>query len=80
MLVKRHSFHILQITDVSFFQGDIFEREEDIEKPEIWRSEGGSADPERQERSRLEIIQNADWIVPGHGPMFKVTEAMKAIK
>lgn len=34
-------------------------------------------DPERQEKSRLLIADLADYIVPGHGPMFKVTEAMK---
>ncbi len=57
--------------------GDTFEREEDVFCPEIWRSEGGSHDPERQERSRSQILAMADWIVPGHGPMFKVTPAMK---
>ena len=59
------------------FLGDIFEREDDIERPEIWRSEGGSIDPDRQERSRSRIIQLADYIVPGHGPMFRVTKEMK---
>jgi len=57
--------------------GDIFEREEDIDHPEIWRDEGGSTNPELQERSRSEIIKIADYIVPGHGPMFKVSEAMR---
>jgi len=60
-----------------FPTGDIFEREEDIDHPEIWRDEGGSTNPELQERSRSEIIKIADYIVPGHGPMFKVSEAMR---
>ena len=34
-------------------------------------------DPERQSRSRLKIAQIADYIVPGHGPMFRVTDAMR---
>ncbi|EFX70447.1 hypothetical protein DAPPUDRAFT_61331 [Daphnia pulex] len=56
--------------------GDIFEREEDIEQPEIWRS-CGSVNPEQQENSRALIANFADYIVPGHGPIFKVTDAMK---
>lgn len=56
--------------------GDTFEREEDVEHPEVWKS-AGSLDPERQERSRSLIADLADHIVPGHGPMFRVTEAMR---
>ncbi|XP_046655737.1 metallo-beta-lactamase domain-containing protein 1-like isoform X2 [Daphnia pulicaria] len=56
--------------------GDIFEREEDIEQPEIWRS-CGSVNPEQQENSRAVIANIADYIVPGHGPIFKVTDGMK---
>lgn len=56
--------------------GDIFEREEDIEHPEVWRS-AGSMNPERQENSRSQIADLANYIVPGHGPMFKVTESMR---
>jgi hypothetical protein len=56
--------------------GDIFEREEDIEQPEIWRS-CGSVNPEQQENSRAIIANIADYIVPGHGSIFKVTDAMK---
>ncbi|XP_065576248.1 uncharacterized protein LOC136037415 isoform X2 [Artemia franciscana] len=61
-----------------FDSGDIFEREEDIEDQTIWRS-AGSTDPQRQERSRLQLAELADYIIPGHGPMFKVTERMRNI-
>lgn len=56
--------------------GDIFERAEDIDKRELWVS-AGSLNPEQQENSRAKIASKADYIVPGHGPMFRVTEEMK---
>lgn len=56
--------------------GDVFEREEDIENEEIWRS-AGSINPEQQEKSRALIASIADHIVPGHGPMFKVTSDIR---
>lgn len=46
--------------------GDIFECANDGEQ---WREV--SRYPEQQEKSRSEILSLADWIVPGHGPMFK---------
>ena len=33
--------------------------------------------PKQQENSRAVIANIADYIVPGHGPIFKVTDAMK---
>ncbi|XP_069678182.1 metallo-beta-lactamase domain-containing protein 1 isoform X1 [Periplaneta americana] len=58
--------------------GDLFEREEDIADPSIWKYIAGSSDPEKQEQNRNKILQIADWIVPGHGPMFQVTAQMKS--
>lgn len=57
--------------------GDLFEREEDITDPSLWQYVAGSEDPEMQRQNRNKILQIADWIVPGHGPMFKVTAEMK---
>lgn len=57
--------------------GDLFEREEDIADPSLWRHTAGSENPETQEKHRNKVLLLADYIVPGHGPMFKVTEAMK---
>jgi glyoxylase-like metal-dependent hydrolase (beta-lactamase superfamily II) len=51
--------------------GDLFEREADIEFPVLWRETAGSQDPQTQERNRNMILKTADWIVPGHGPMFQ---------
>ncbi len=31
-----------------------------------------NCDPEGLEKSRKKILQIADYIIPGHGPMFKV--------
>ncbi|XP_065576249.1 uncharacterized protein LOC136037415 isoform X3 [Artemia franciscana] len=72
LVVKTNSFGTVVVA------GDIFEREEDIEDQTIWRS-AGSTDPQRQERSRLQLAELADYIIPGHGPMFKVTERMRNI-
>ena len=58
--------------DIVVVAGDTFEREEDIEDAYLWRAIGGSEDPDKQEQSRRTILLMADFIVPGHGPMFKV--------
>ncbi|KAJ1360361.1 Metallo-beta-lactamase domain-containing protein 1 [Parelaphostrongylus tenuis] len=46
--------------------GDIFEYANDDED---WKEV--SHYPDMQSKSRAEILRYADWIVPGHGPMFK---------
>ncbi|XP_073957742.1 metallo-beta-lactamase domain-containing protein 1 isoform X2 [Choristoneura fumiferana] len=56
--------------------GDLFEKYEDIEDPNVWL-EAGSDDPVQQMRNRLKIAEAADWIVPGHGPKFQVTEQIR---
>ena len=50
--------------------GDLFEKEEDIKDESIWR-EAGSEDPEKQVIHRQKVLSTADFIVPGHGPMFR---------
>lgn len=47
------------------FPGDIFESEEEDD----W--EISSEYPEKQRESRGIILNIADWIIPGHGKMFK---------
>lgn len=59
------------------FAGDLFEREEDITNPTLWQHVAGSDDPHKQQQNRNMVMKIADWIVPGHGPMFRVTEEMK---
>ena len=70
-------FFLINCFKYKFILGDIFERKEDIDNPEMWISEGGSINPKRQTQSRSEILKIADYIVPGHGPMFKVTDEMR---
>ena len=53
--------------------GDLFEKAEDLINPYIWIG-AGSEDKEQQERHRLRMLNIGDYIVPGHGPMFKVTD------
>ncbi|CAH0405477.1 unnamed protein product [Chilo suppressalis] len=53
--------------------GDLFENSEDIETPSIWKS-AGSENPILQRKNRLAVAEIADWIVPGHGSKFKVTQ------
>lgn len=50
--------------------GDIFENQRDWENPNVWKD--NSLKPELQERSRRLIASLADYIIPGHGSMFKV--------
>ncbi|KAH9370905.1 hypothetical protein HPB48_019730 [Haemaphysalis longicornis] len=52
--------------------GDLFEKVEDIGNPKLWRELGGSEDPKQQCKSRQMILDVADYIIPGHGPMFRV--------
>ena len=49
--------------------GDTFEKEEDIDDETIWKL-AGSEDEQQQMKSRNDILALADFIVPGHGPMF----------
>ncbi|CAG0920270.1 unnamed protein product [Notodromas monacha] len=53
--------------------GDLFEKEEDVEDPSLWIG-AGSENPAKQKENRWKIASMADWIIPGHGPIFKVTE------
>lgn len=57
--------------------GDLFERQEDLKDETLWLEVAGSEDEDLQRGNRLKILKLADYIVPGHGPMFKVTEDMK---
>lgn len=58
--------------------GDLFEKVEDIDDPEIWRSAGTDSEAE-QEASRLSMIKAMNVIIPGHGPPFEVTERMRTV-
>lgn len=51
--------------------GDLFECESDLKDESIWLSVG-SEDPEKQRSNRSLILTKADYIIPGHGGMFKV--------
>lgn len=49
--------------------GDLFENENDIMDESIWLN-AGSENPELQRQNRKMIMEQVDWIVPGHGAMF----------
>lgn len=51
--------------------GDLFERKEDLDDESIWIN-AGSEDPQSQRANRRWILRQVDYIVPGHGPMFRV--------
>jgi glyoxylase-like metal-dependent hydrolase (beta-lactamase superfamily II) len=55
--------------------GDLFECEADLENPSIWQEQ--SEQPHLQEQSRIDILRVADFIIPGHGPMFQVPQEYK---
>nr|XP_012225120.1 PREDICTED: metallo-beta-lactamase domain-containing protein 1 [Linepithema humile]XP_012225121.1 PREDICTED: metallo-beta-lactamase domain-containing protein 1 [Linepithema humile] len=64
-------------TTVFAITGDLFEKEEDILTPSIWKSLGAPKLLQTQSVMRSRIINLADFIIPGHGPMFRVTDAMR---
>lgn len=51
--------------------GDLFENEDDLKDDSIWKGAGSDSE-ELQIESRNKILKLANWIVPGHGGMFKV--------
>ena len=65
------SVRVITVAGVVVIAGDTFEKEEDLEDESVWL-EAGSEDEAAQRKSRDLILQMADYIVPGHGPMFKV--------
>lgn len=56
--------------------GDLFEKEEDFVDEKIWL-DAGSEDPDRQRSNRRKIVEMADYIIPGHGPKFRVTDMIR---
>ena len=51
--------------------GDLFEKEEDLRDESLWIN-AGSEDEESQRNNREKVMQMADYVVPGHGNMFRV--------
>ena len=72
---KRNAREMLRIILRSCLTGDLFECSEDLEDYTLWQE--NSEQPEIQQQSRIDILRIADWIVPGHGSMFKVPEEYK---
>ncbi|KPI97517.1 Metallo-beta-lactamase domain-containing protein 1 [Papilio xuthus] len=70
VLVKSNKNELIAIA------GDLFEKYEDINDPNIWL-DAGSEDKVQQARNRSKIADLADWIIPGHGPKFQVTEELR---
>lgn len=50
--------------------GDLFEKESDLDDQSVWLG-AGSQNPDLQRANRSRIYHEVDYIVPGHGPMFK---------
>jgi len=57
--------------------GDLFESESDIGDASRWKAVSENHDI--QTLSRWKVIELADYIIPGHGPMFKVTDDYKML-
>lgn len=51
--------------------GDLFEKEDDLERDDYWLQYSENSDLQRE--SREKVLAIADFIVPGHGKMFKNT-------
>lgn len=50
--------------------GDLFEKEEDVQDEGIWLA-AGSQNPDLQRANRAKTYNKVDYILPGHGPLFK---------
>ena len=62
---------VVQVDGKTFVvAGDIFENEKDHDGKE---AKSWSADWKQQTESRNKILSIADWIIPGHGKMFRVS-------
>ncbi|KAJ8883460.1 hypothetical protein PR048_015304 [Dryococelus australis] len=61
---------------VVIIAGDLFEKEDDVFDAEIWKAAGSEA-PSLQVLHRKKVLLEAAYIIPGHGPMFKVTDEMR---
>ena len=57
---------------VVVISGDLFEKEEDLKDSKIWK-DAGSENQILQEENRQKILAMADFVIPGHGEMFKVS-------
>lgn len=67
--VKNYEMGIVAIV------GDLFENKSDLNREHIW-IEAGSVDVEEQRKSRQFILSKAEYIIPGHGDIFKISEAI----
>ena len=65
------SLQVLTEQGVVVVAGDTFEKQEDLKDESIW-VDAGSQDSSKQTESRKRILAIADFVVPGHGAMFRV--------
>ena len=63
------SVKVVTSKGVYVIAGDLFEKKDDLLDENIWK-EAGSEDPKLQQENRDKVLKMADFIVPGHGPMF----------
>ena len=66
VIVENTRYGVVAIT------GDLFEKEEDLERDDLWKQY--SENPEVQRLNRETILRKADFIVPGHGKIFRNTK------
>ena len=67
------SVSVKVVTDegVVVVAGDLFEKEDDLADESIWKEAGSESEVE-QEKHRGIVLGIADFIIPGHGPIFRV--------
>lgn len=66
-----HDLTVIVRSDLGVYAiaGDIFEKKEDLQEPELWQA--WSKQPSLQEKQRARILELADFIVPGHGQLYR---------
>ena len=62
VIVENTRYGVVAIT------GDLFEKEEDLERDDLWMQYSENLALQRENREK--ILRKADFIVPGHGKMF----------
>ena len=56
--------------------GDLFFSEQDMREPTLWQNMAWNATQQLHNRRRVACL--ADYIIPGHGKMFRVTSSVRS--
>ena len=67
--------HIHVFSKHYFHPGGTFHSEADLENPDLWIEQ--SHDPDQQLQSRIDILKEAQFIIPRYGALFEIPQSYK---